>query len=92
MLQLLRKSRPWSPVNIQRPEANRQPASCREIDRRPGPALSQTVAGILLAHEDKIYEGALIASLSIPWGEAKSDDDLGGYTWLDRDMCNSATG
>jgi len=47
----------------------------------------------LLAHEDKIYEGALIASLSIPWGEAKSDDDLGGYhlVWT-RDMCNSATG
>jgi glucoamylase len=48
---------------------------------------------ILLAHEDKSYPGALIASLSIPWGEAKGDEDLGGYhlVWT-RDMVNSATG
>ena len=47
---------------------------------------------IIMAHEDKTYDGALIASLSIPWGEAKGDDDLGGYhlVWT-RDMCNSAT-
>lgn len=55
--------------------------------------LFRNSCSILLAHEDKAYEGALIASLSIPWGEAKSDDDLGGYhlVWT-RDMCNSATG
>ena len=48
---------------------------------------------MILAHEDKTYDGALIASLSIPWGEAKSDDDVGGYhlVWT-RDMCHSATG
>ncbi len=48
---------------------------------------------LLLAHEDKSYPGAFIASLSIPWGEAKGDDDMGGYhlVWT-RDMCNSATG
>ncbi|HVN63465.1 MAG TPA: glycoside hydrolase family 15 protein [Candidatus Binataceae bacterium] len=48
---------------------------------------------ILLAHEDKTYPGALIASLSIPWGEAKGDEDLGGYhlVWT-RDMVNSVTG
>ncbi|MCS6852954.1 MAG: glycoside hydrolase family 15 protein [Gemmataceae bacterium] len=48
---------------------------------------------ILLAHEDKHFEGAMIASLSIPWGEIKGDDDLGGYhlVWT-RDMCQSATG
>ena len=34
---------------------------------------------LLLAHEDKTYPGALIASLSIPWGDEKSDDELGGY-------------
>jgi glucoamylase len=47
---------------------------------------------LLLAHEDKIYPGAMIASMSIPWGEDKSDDDLGGYhlVWT-RDMVNSAT-
>jgi glucoamylase len=48
---------------------------------------------LLLAHEDKGYPGAIIASLSIPWGEARSDEDLGGYhlVWT-RDMVNSATG
>ncbi len=47
---------------------------------------------LLLAHEDKTYPGALIASLSIPWGEAKGDEDMGGYhlVWT-RDMVNSAT-
>ena len=34
---------------------------------------------LLLAHEDKLYPGAMIASMSIPWGEDKSDDELGGY-------------
>jgi glucoamylase len=58
-----------------------------------GGRLYQTSRSLLLAHEDKSYPGALIASLSIPWGEARGDDDgLGGYhlVWT-RDMCNSAT-
>ncbi|MEZ5940019.1 MAG: glycoside hydrolase family 15 protein [Planctomycetaceae bacterium] len=48
---------------------------------------------LLLAHEDKTCHGAIIASLSIPWGEVKGDDDLGGYhlVWT-RDLVNSATG
>lgn len=47
---------------------------------------------LLLAHEDKLYPGAMIASLSIPWGEDKGDDDVGGYhlVWT-RDMVNGAT-
>jgi glucoamylase len=47
---------------------------------------------LLLANEDKLYPGAMIASLSIPWGEDKSDDDLGGYhlVWT-RDMVNCAS-
>jgi glucoamylase len=46
---------------------------------------------LLLAHEDKKYPGAFIASLSIPWGESKGDDDTGGYhlVWT-RDMVNTA--
>ena len=46
---------------------------------------------LLLAHEDKTYPGALIASLSIPWGESKGDEDLGGYhlVWT-RDLYHSA--
>ena len=48
---------------------------------------------LLLAHEDKIHPGAMIASLSIPWGESKGDEDMGGYhlVWT-RDMVNSVTG
>ncbi|MBI2997387.1 MAG: glucan 1,4-alpha-glucosidase [Deltaproteobacteria bacterium] len=48
---------------------------------------------LLLAHEDKSYPGAMIASFSIPWGEAKGDEDMGGYhlVWT-RDMVNSVTG
>ncbi|WP_017314150.1 glycoside hydrolase family 15 protein [Mastigocladopsis repens] len=47
---------------------------------------------VLLAHEDKIYPGAMIASLSIPWGEAHGDSQQGGYhlVWP-RDMVNSVT-
>lgn len=47
---------------------------------------------VLLAHEDKTYPGAFIASMSIPWGQSKGDDDLGGYhlVWT-RDMVQSAT-
>ncbi|MGE5247697.1 MAG: glycoside hydrolase family 15 protein, partial [Verrucomicrobiota bacterium] len=48
---------------------------------------------LLLAHEDKTYPGAFIASLSIPWGEAKGDEDRGGYhlVWT-RDLVNTAMG
>jgi len=34
-------------------------------------------ATVLKIHEDKSYPGAVVASLSIPWGNAR--DDLGGY-------------
>jgi glucoamylase len=48
---------------------------------------------VLMAHEDKTYDGALIASLSIPWGEFFDDDaDFGYHLVWTRDMCNSATG
>jgi glucoamylase len=57
-----------------------------------GGALYHRSHELLLAHEDKSYPGAIIASMSIPWGETKSDEDLGGYhlVWT-RDMVNSAT-
>ncbi|MBI5588163.1 MAG: glucan 1,4-alpha-glucosidase [Deltaproteobacteria bacterium] len=38
-----------------------------------------TSAFVLKTHEDKTHKGGLIASLSIPWGEAKGDEDGGGY-------------
>jgi glucoamylase len=47
---------------------------------------------ILTAHEDKVFQGAIVASMSIPWGETKGDNDLGGYhlVWT-RDLVQSAT-
>ena len=47
---------------------------------------------VLLAHEDKVFQGAIVASMSIPWGETKGDLDLGGYhlVWT-RDLVQSAT-
>jgi glucoamylase len=57
-----------------------------------GGKLMRTSHSILLAHEDKTYSGAFVASASIPWGESKGDDDLGGYhlVWT-RDMVETAT-
>ncbi len=77
---------------------------CREQWRR-APAPKDLLAGaqdggrllrtshkVILCHEDKQYPGAFIASASIPWGEHKGDEDLGGYhlVWT-RDMVQSAT-
>jgi len=71
---------------------------CRHLlplDRvaRDGGRLYHMSQSLLLAHEDKTYPGAMIASLSIPWGDVKGDEDLGGYhlVWT-RDLVNSAGG
>lgn len=55
--------------------------------------LYHTSAAVLRVHEAKAFPGAVIASLSIPWGFAKSDDDLGGYhlVWP-RDLVETAGG
>ena len=61
---------------------------------RDGGLLYRRSQSVLLAHEDKSYPGAMIASLSIPWGQAKTDEEgLGGYhlVWT-RDMVHSALG
>ena len=57
-----------------------------------GGKLMGTSHNVLLAHEDKTFSGAFIASASIPWGQAKGDDDMGGYhlVWT-RDMVQTAT-
>jgi glucoamylase len=57
-----------------------------------GGALYHMSRSLLHAHEDKTYQGAMIASMSIPWGASKGDEDLGGYhlVWT-RDMVHSAT-
>ncbi|MBI5455062.1 MAG: glucan 1,4-alpha-glucosidase [Deltaproteobacteria bacterium] len=46
---------------------------------------------VLKTHEDKTYKGGVIASLSVPWGEAKGDAESIGYhlVWP-RDLVKSA--
>jgi len=72
----------------------RRAASPRELvpSSTDNGRLMQISHNVVLAHEDKTYGGAFIASASIPWGYAKGDDDLGGYhlVWT-RDMVQSAT-
>jgi glucoamylase len=56
--------------------------------------LYESSYNLLLTHEDKLYQGAFIASLTIPWGEARNDKEgKGGYhlVWT-RDMVESAMG
>jgi glucoamylase len=57
----------------------------------PAPIRDQvaTSAMVLRVHHDKTYPGALVASLSIPWGNSR--DDVGGYhlVWP-RDLVESA--
>lgn len=50
-------------------------------------------AAVLRVHESKSFPGGAIASLSIPWGFEKGDDDLGGYhlVWP-RDLVETAGG
>ncbi len=50
-------------------------------------------AAVLRTHESKRFPGGLIASLSIPWGFNKGDEDLGGYhlVWP-RDLVETAGG
>ena len=47
---------------------------------------------VLRVHESKSFRGGVIASLSIPWGFHKGDDDLGGYhlVWP-RDLVEAAS-
>ena len=69
-----------------------KPKSDLREHTRDGGHLYRLSRCLLLAHEDKTFQGALVASMSIPWGETKSDYDLGGYhlVWT-RDLVQSAT-
>lgn len=52
---------------------------CHAVTDVP-PGLQQayvTSAMVLRAHQDKIYPGAMVASLSVPWGNTR--DERGGY-------------
>jgi glucoamylase len=53
--------------------------------------LYRASASVLRTHESKDFLGGIIASLSIPWGFNKGDEDLGGYhlVWP-RDLVETA--
>ena len=57
------------------------------------PSLYHTSAAVLRTHEAKRFPGGMIASLSIPWGFDKGDEDMGGYhlVWP-RDLVETAGG
>lgn len=53
----------------------------------------RTSAAVLMAHHSQNFPGGYIASLSIPWGTAKGDEDMGGYhlVWP-RDLVETSGG
>ncbi|MEJ2217752.1 MAG: glucan 1,4-alpha-glucosidase [Gemmatimonadota bacterium] len=55
--------------------------------------LYRTSTFTLATHESRRFPGGMIASLSVPWGDSKGDDDLGGYhlVWP-RDLVETAGG
>ncbi len=66
-------------------------AGLRTLERRArGHNVYRVSAAILRSHEAPTFPGGVIASLSIPWGFSKGDDDMGGYhlVWP-RDLCET---
>lgn len=57
----------------------------------PHARMQKISAMVLKCHQDKIFSGGIIASLSIPWGNAAGDGNIGGYhlVWP-RDMAEAA--
>ncbi|MEX2739097.1 MAG: glucan 1,4-alpha-glucosidase, partial [Candidatus Wukongarchaeota archaeon] len=70
-------------------------AQCLDLGRvgETGFDLYRVSTAVLKTHEAKHFIGGMIASLSIPWGFAKGNCDLGGYhlVWP-RDLVESAGG
>ncbi len=68
---------------------------CTDLERpnKTGFNLYRISTAVLKTHEAKRFPGGMIASLSIPWGAAKGDADMGGYhlVWP-RDLVESAGG
>ena len=67
-------------------------APLRSLDRNvDGHNVYRVSTTVLRCHESPTFPGGLIASLSIPWGISKGDDDIGGYhlVWP-RDLAQTA--
>jgi glucoamylase len=66
----------------------------KKLDDKPREKdLYRASMAVLRTHESKDFLGGIIASLSIPWGFNKGDEDLGGYhlVWP-RDLVENAGG
>ena len=66
----------------------------KNLDEKPREKdLYRVSAAVVRSHESKDFLGGIIASLSIPWGFNKGDEDLGGYhlVWP-RDLVENAGG
>jgi len=66
----------------------------KKLDAQPRENdLYRSSTAVLRSHESKDFLGGIIASLSIPWGFNKGDEDLGGYhlVWP-RDLVENAGG
>ena len=66
----------------------------KKLDEKPRERdLYRASMAVLRTHESKDFLGGIIASLSIPWGFNKGDEDLGGYhlVWP-RDLVENAGG
>lgn len=60
---------------------------------RNGLDLYRVSTAVLQIHESKRFSGAVVAGLSIPWGEDRGDEDIGGYHVIwPRDMVQAALG
>src|ERR1700674_3395584 len=66
----------------------------KQLDEKPREKdLYRASVAVLRTHESKDFLGGIIASLSIPWGFNKGDEDLGGYHLIwPRDLVESAGG
>ena len=66
----------------------------KKLDDKPrAKDLYRASAAVLRTHESKDFLGGIIASLSIPWGFNKGDEDLGGYHLIwPRDLVENAGG
>ncbi|MBV8812482.1 MAG: hypothetical protein JO033_27745, partial [Acidobacteriaceae bacterium] len=61
--------------------------------RKDGLDFYRVSTAVMQMHESKRFPGAIVAALSIPWGFARGDEDIGGYHVIwPRDMVQAALG
>lgn len=80
-----------APAGWSRPDCSRPAVPPDEND--PPPNLFRAGTMVLRVHRALHVSGGGVASLTVPWGEARKDDDQGGYhvVWA-RDLVEQAAG